>query len=126
MDWHTTQNDLYLGLLRERLDSPILTWVSQFVDIINRELLAGTYKTHISINDFGCNVRHFFRALEQIQADITYRGYDISETYLAIARERFGDGFFSNVDISDSASAIQVKKKHSGGHVGNTGAYSRF
>ena len=36
MDWHLTQNDEYLDLMKKRLIEPKLIWVDQFVEIINK------------------------------------------------------------------------------------------
>jgi 2-polyprenyl-3-methyl-5-hydroxy-6-metoxy-1,4-benzoquinol methylase len=87
-DWHTlTQNDEYLKLSSQRLSEPPLIWVNQFTQIINDfiEESKGKY----AINDIGCNVGHFARNLELINADIAYRGIDISKTYLEIAKHHF-------------------------------------
>jgi SAM-dependent methyltransferase len=87
-DWHAlTQNDEYLKLSSQRLSEPPLIWVNQFTQIINDfiEESKGKY----AINDIGCNVGHFARNLELINADIAYRGIDISKTYLEIAKHHF-------------------------------------
>jgi 2-polyprenyl-3-methyl-5-hydroxy-6-metoxy-1,4-benzoquinol methylase len=87
-DWHAlTQNDEYLKLSSQRLSEPPLIWVNQFTQIIN-EFVGGNKGKHV-INDIGCNVGHFARNVELINADITYRGIDISKTYLKIAKHYF-------------------------------------
>jgi hypothetical protein len=65
--------------------------------------LAGGEKELLLCNDFGCNVGHFFRGVSDINIPIDYRGYDISETYLRIARENFGDQYFFNYDLSSES-----------------------
>jgi SAM-dependent methyltransferase len=87
-DWHAlTQNDEYLRLSSQRLSEPPLIWVNQFTQIINDFI--GENKGKYVINDIGCNVGHFARNLELINADIAYRGVDISKTYLEIAKHYF-------------------------------------
>ena len=87
-DWHAlTQNDEYLKLSSQRLSEPPLIWVNQFTQIINDFI--GENKDKYVINDIGCNVGHFARNVELINADIAYRGIDISKTYLEIAKHHF-------------------------------------
>ena len=87
-DWHAlTQNDEYLKLSSQRLNEPPLIWVNQFTRIINDFI--GENKGKYVINDIGCNVGHFARNVELINADIAYRGVDISKTYLEIAKHHF-------------------------------------
>jgi ubiquinone/menaquinone biosynthesis C-methylase UbiE len=84
-DWHAlTQNDEYLKLSIQRLNEPPLMWVNQFTKIINNFI--GQDKGKYVINDIGSNVGHFARNVELINSDIAYRGIDISETYVEIAR----------------------------------------
>ncbi len=87
-DWHAlTQNDEYLKLSSQRLTEPPLTWVNQFTQLIN-EYIGETRQKYV-INDIGCNVGHFARNVELINSDISYRGIDISKTYLEIAKHHF-------------------------------------
>ncbi len=87
-DWHAlTQNDEYLKLSSQRLSEPPLIWVNQFTQIINNFIDENNGK--YVINDIGCNVGHFARNVELINADIAYRGIDISKTYLEIAKHHF-------------------------------------
>ena len=87
-DWHAlTQNEEYLKLSSQRLSEPPLIWVNQFTQIINN-FIGGNKGKHV-INDIGCNVEHFARNVELINADIAYRGIDISKTYLEIAKHHF-------------------------------------
>lgn len=100
-DWHSTQNTAYLDLLESRLREPRLIWVDQFVEIINEQVGNGHLKDRsvISINDYGCNVGHFFRGVDSINCEVNYRGFDISDTYLSIAQRVFGDQHFRHLDI---------------------------
>ena len=87
-DWHAlTQNEEYLKLSSQRLSEPPLIWVNQFTQIIKD--FVDENKGKYVINDIGCNVGHFARNVELINADIAYRGIDISKTYLEIAKHHF-------------------------------------
>jgi 2-polyprenyl-3-methyl-5-hydroxy-6-metoxy-1,4-benzoquinol methylase len=87
-DWHAlTQNAEYLKLSSQRLSEPPLIWVNQFTQIIKGFI--GENKGKYVINDIGCNVGHFARNVELINADVAYRGIDISKTYLEIAKHHF-------------------------------------
>ena len=83
MDWQATQNQEYLFLLERRLREPRLIWVDQFVEIINNLInKKNLVFNNLSINDFGCNVGHFYRGIQVINVVIDYCVYDISVTYL--------------------------------------------
>lgn len=92
-DWHITQNEEYLLTMKDRLLHPKLIWVDQFIKIIKSSIC----EINVKINDFGCNVGHFYRGV--IDMPVNYIGYDISETYINIAIENFGN-FFEILDIS--------------------------
>lgn len=101
LDWQDTQNNSYLDLCRDRLDQPLLTWVEQFINIINSWINSNDLeKSHIAINDYGCNVGHFFRGVVNINSTVSYIGYDISRAYLNIAKSRFGSHHFQFLDFS--------------------------
>lgn len=103
-DWQKTQNDSYLKLLNERLNEVKLRWVNQFINLINSRY----FKNHIRINDVGCNVGHFPKFINLIKSQkVEYNGYDISKTYLDIAKRNFGNKNirFSLKDISKSKPA---------------------
>jgi SAM-dependent methyltransferase len=98
-DWHLqTQNGDYLDLSVKRLSSPILIWVDQITGLINKSLENMDDK-EIRINDIGCNVGHFYRNIAQIKSKVSYTGFDISDTYLEIARSHFPSGNFVNEDV---------------------------
>ena len=94
-DWHITQNQEYLNLCKKRLKEDKLLWVEQFSDILKKN----SSGQPILINDIGCNVGHFCRAIKEYFPTYDYIGFDISETYLDIAKESFGD-YFKQIDIS--------------------------
>lgn len=103
-DWHATQNEEYLNLIKTRLNQPKLKWVDQFVDIINY-FFKDNIKEKIIINDIGCNVGHFYRGITDIKIskNIVYNGYDISKTYIDIAKKHFSSDAFEILDISKEA-----------------------
>jgi ubiquinone/menaquinone biosynthesis C-methylase UbiE len=103
-DWHSTQNEDYLVLSKNRLNEAPLKWCNQFVDIINREFELHSKNGITSIKDIGCNVGHFARLLRDIKIpNLKYLGIDISETYLGIARVAFPELSFLNVDFSSKS-----------------------
>jgi len=100
-DWHLqTQNGEYLDLSIKRLNEPALIWVSQFTDIINSKMKS-IDKPELKINDIGCNVGHFYRNIDQITSKVNYAGFDISKTYLDIARSHFPEASFIQEDIGN-------------------------
>ena len=97
-DWHLeTQNSDYLDVSEKRLTEPPLIWVNQFTEIINSKFRTSQ---KIKINDIGCNVGHFARNINELKSDVDYRGIDISDVYLNIARQKFPELRFENQDFS--------------------------
>ena len=97
-DWHLeTQNSDYLDVSEKRLTEPPLIWVNQFTEIINSKF--GTSQK-IKINDIGCNVGHFARNINELKSNVDYRGIDISDVYLNIAKQKFPELRFENQDFS--------------------------
>jgi 2-polyprenyl-3-methyl-5-hydroxy-6-metoxy-1,4-benzoquinol methylase len=100
-DWHlNTQNSEYLELSKKRLSEPTLIWVNQFTKIINDNILLLNLNK-IKVNDIGCNVGHFPRNLDSINSQVTYKGIDISKTYIEIARNHFPGLKFYVEDFSN-------------------------
>lgn len=101
MDWHlNTQNKDYLDLSIKRLNEPPLVWVSQFTDILNSKIKY-LDQLEVMINDIGCNVGHFYRNINQLSRKVKYVGFDISKTYLDIARSHFPEANFIQEDIGN-------------------------
>ena len=99
-EWQQTQNDAYLQMCIDRLAQPPLRWVSQFVRLIN-EATVETGLSSVSVNDLGCCVGGFNRGIEELgTVEFDYTGYDISETYLSVAREHFPARCFQIADIA--------------------------
>jgi SAM-dependent methyltransferase len=97
-DWHLeTQNSDYLDVSEKRLTEPPLIWVNQFTEIINSKFRTSQ---KIKINDIGCNVGHFARNINELKSNVDYRGIDISDVYLNIARQKFPELRFENQDFS--------------------------
>ena len=97
-DWHLeTQNSDYLDVSEKRLTEPPLMWVNQFTEIINSKFETSQ---KIRINDIGCNVGHFARNINELKSNVDYRGIDISDVYLNIARQKFPELRFENQDFS--------------------------
>jgi len=89
--FHKSQNKEYLNLCIERALKNELDWVNQFLDILGDKV--GT------INDIGCNVGQFYKALNnKNKAD--YIGYDIEPIYIEKAKGLFPDGKFMVLDIN--------------------------
>lgn len=92
----------------ERLNQPKLIWVQQISDII-AEILQQQGLKEIKLKDIGCNVGHFYRGISDLGLSIKYSGYDISETYVNVARKFFDTDAFDVADFSktlDKASYI--------------------
>lgn len=97
-DWHLeTQNSDYLDVSEKRLTEPPLVWVNQFTEIINSKFETSQ---KIRINDIGCNVGHFARNINELKSNVDYRGIDISDVYLNIAKQKFPELRFENQDFS--------------------------
>ena len=97
-DWHLeTQNSDYLDMSEKRLTQPPLIWVNQFTEIINSKFETSQ---KIKINDIGCNVGHFARNINELKSNVDYRGIDISDVYLNIAKQKFLELRFENQDFS--------------------------
>jgi len=108
-DWHCKfQNEEYLNLALHRIahDSPPLHWCAQFVELIHNQFQDST--ALLSVHDIGCNIGHFCRVVPELQYKVTYRGYDISEIYLGIARTRHPQYRFTLLDIATEKPAQQA------------------
>src|SRR5262245_27459863 len=78
----------YTDLLRRRLtgETPELTWVQQF-----RDLLSPYLKPGASLLDLGCATGYAYKSFQKF--DLRYTGLDVENTYLDIARDYFaGNG----------------------------------
>ena len=89
--FHKSQNKEYLELCVERTLENKFNWVNQFWDILGNTV--GT------INDIGCNVGQFYKALSD-KNKTNYIGYDIEPIYIEKAKELFPNGRFVVLDIN--------------------------
>ena len=114
IDWHNTQNKSYLDLLKKRLEQKKLRWVDQFINIINCEFPQNISAdiNPVLINEIGCNVGHFYRGIDDINSLVVYKEYDISNTYLKIAKEYFGDEHFEYLDITDNLEFNNIRNSN--------------
>lgn len=109
-DWHETQNNEYLDLIRLRLTLEPLRWVRQFLRIIEQYFSENCQLMPYKVNDFGCNVGHFYYGCDNLKDQISYVGYDISETYLAIADSRFSKKNYARFELLDISRADSINK----------------
>ncbi len=98
--FQTTQNEDYLNLCIERVKKDItLTWVEQFLDIIEERC---DTNLKLQLNDIGCNLGQFWKGLKTRNSQIDYTGFDIEEIYLENARKIFPEKkeFFLLLDVT--------------------------
>lgn len=101
LDWQATQDAEYIRTSVARLGEPPLKWCVQFSKILESD--GESLARPLTINDIGCNVGHFFRSIQTTPHANGYVGYDISKTYLDVAKEAFPDAMFMLHDIVASA-----------------------
>ena len=94
-----SQNSDYLKVIIKRAKAEYLTWVEQFLDIIEANI---DLKRQNTINDIGCNVGQFWKGLARRKLKIKYRGFDIEPVYLKAAKSIFPEAknCFYLVDIA--------------------------
>ncbi len=81
-----SQDNKYLKIIIGRAKNEYLTWVEQFLDIIETNI---DLKKQNTLNDIGCNVGQFWKGLARRKLGIKYRGFDIEPTYLKAAKSIF-------------------------------------
>jgi hypothetical protein len=84
--WQQTQNSEYLDLVQHRLEQVSLTWVSQFIGLIEQR--AGL-KKDFSIKDIGCQAFQFYKQIKEKGLQWRYFGYELEEAYLNIGLKVF-------------------------------------
>lgn len=97
--FHESLNDEILEIIINRAKCEYLTWVEQFLDIIEQNI---DYDKKKSLNDIGCNLGQFWKGLKRRQLNIDYNGYDIEPIYLREIKKIFPDisNFLYSLDIS--------------------------
>lgn len=81
-----SQDSEYLKVIIARAKDEYLTWVEQFLDIIEAKI---DLKKQSTLNDIGCNVGQFWKGLARRKLRIKYRGFDIEPVYLKAAKSIF-------------------------------------
>ncbi|MBI2065425.1 MAG: hypothetical protein HYT62_05265, partial [Candidatus Yanofskybacteria bacterium] len=95
--FHKTQNKESLNTFLSRMKGPLLTWVEQFIGLIEPHITPNS-----SLNDIGCNVGQFYKGLVEKKIKIDYRGFDIEPIYLTEAKKIFPSAInkFQLLDIT--------------------------
>lgn len=97
--FHKSQNDEYLKTCLSRMeDDEPLVWASQFCKIIMNT--RGFYGK--SLNDIGCNVGQFCKAMDAHAVDPDYVGYDVEPLYLEHAERFYPNRKFEKLDLVTS------------------------
>jgi trans-aconitate methyltransferase len=81
-----SQDNEYLKVIIGRAKDEYLTWVEQFLDIIEANI---DLKKTKHLNDVGCNIGQFWKGLARRKLRIKYRGFDIEPLYLKTAKSIF-------------------------------------
>ena len=105
--WQHTQNSDYVKLIRDRIENVDLTWVKQFLDIINHE--ADT-SNRISIKDIGCQSFQFYKQIKKNKLPYDYYGYELDESYVKIGLEYFPE-LKKNIYLGDFTKYNEIKKQ---------------
>ena len=85
--FQNTQNKTYLDIITYRVQNDYLTWCEQFLDLIESNLMLPG--SQYLINDIGCNAGQFYKSLKRRNLKAVYRGFDIEQAYLDIAKATF-------------------------------------
>jgi hypothetical protein len=82
--WQHLHSPEYLGRCAWRIENIYLTWVEQFLDILEEFDLANK-----RINDIGCNLLQFYKGMHKRKSPLQYYGYDVEKQYLDLAKDFF-------------------------------------
>ena len=93
--FHASQNDDYFKVILDRVKNQYLTWCEQILDLLEEHCPGPK-----SLNDLGCNVGQFYKALLRRKLAIEYSGYDIEELYLETASSLFPQADFRQMDLT--------------------------
>ncbi len=84
--WQHTQNAKYLELIKKRIETVELTWVSQFLEsLINLKKINKNY----SIKDIGCQTFQVYKQIKSKNLPYQYFGYELDKTYLNLGLKYF-------------------------------------
>jgi SAM-dependent methyltransferase len=97
-----SQDEAYLALCVERVRTQYLTWVEQFLDLLEERLQWDRPRT---LNDVGCNLGQFWKGLARRELEVEYRGFDVEEVYIREAEQVFPElaGKLSLHDVTAEA-----------------------
>ena len=84
--FHNSQDDDYLKICIQRVQTIDLTWVKQSCDILEKNYSS---VQGLQINDIGCNLGQFYKELKKRNLLFEYNGYDIEPVYLEEAKKNF-------------------------------------
>jgi SAM-dependent methyltransferase len=90
-------------------------WHNQVEAQINYRVMLEVMHNHpiqnVTLLDFGCGVSHLYEAmLTYAMSDVQYYGLDISEKFLAYARNKFPNITYYCMDILNDASYLSLPK----------------
>lgn len=88
--WNRTQSFDYFEIQRKRIASVDLSWVSQPLDIIQREMISSD---KLSLKYVVWQMFQFCKGLKKRKLGIQYSGYDLDESYI-----KFGLKYFPELE----------------------------
>jgi hypothetical protein len=97
--WQCLHSPEYLESCTWRIKNTYLTWVEQFLDILEEFDLANK-----RVNDIGCNLLQFYKGMRKRQSPLQYYGYDVERQYLDLAK-----GFFP--EVKDRLQKVNIVKE---------------
>lgn len=102
--WNHTQDDQYLNLIKNRIESIDLIWTSQFLDI-----LEGSNTNFKDIKDIGCQAFQFYKEIKRRSFFIEYYGYELDQAYVSLGLEYFPE-LTNYVYVGDFANLNEVRE----------------
>jgi hypothetical protein len=103
LSWHHTQDDQYLKLIKQRIESINLIWTSQFLDIIGAD---GNYFK--DVKDIGCQAFQFYKEIKRRNFLIDYYGYELDQEYVDLGLKYFPE-LVDKVFVADFANINEIK-----------------
>lgn len=95
--WQHTQNEEYLDLIKRRIESVELTWVSQFLDSITGLEPSGE---KLSVKDIGCQTCQVYKQIKSRALPFEYYGYELDKIYADIGLKYFPE-LSSKITLGD-------------------------
>lgn len=102
--WNHTQGSNYLPMIRSRIEKVDLVWVSQFLDILQKEMSGSG-----SIKDIGCQAFQFYKEIKKRGLSFDYHGYELDQSYVDLGLEYFPE-LSQKVYVGDFAKLPSVKQ----------------